>query len=77
MNKTMSRLLYVNFNPGKGTLGSPYDSTYGIPFKVQLIIIGLFILFALYVGYKVWNSLNDENSNHKIFRKHPKTKRKI
>ena len=73
----MSGLLYVNFNPGKGTLGSPHDSTYGIPFKVQLLILGLFISFAIYVGYKVWKSLKDENSNHKIFRKQLKTKNKI
>ena len=44
---------------------TPYHSTQGVPVNVQLIVILFFILFGLYVGYRVWKSMKNEKRNKK------------
>ncbi len=49
-------LIIQTFNPTKGTLGRPYDSTQGFTGGEQVGLSVIIIGFGAYVSYKVWRS---------------------
>jgi len=45
---------FLVFNPGKGSLGTPYDSSHGIPHNVKLFLLLGIIIYGLYIAFRIW-----------------------
>jgi len=54
MNFLIAIILDINPNPGRGTFGRPYDSTQGFSSNEILTISLVSLVFALYIGLRVW-----------------------
>lgn len=52
--------LLSDLNPGKETLGKPYESGAGIPDNIKLILLLAIVMYGLYVGFRVWLLLRKE-----------------
>ena len=57
--------LLLNLNPGKGSLGTPYDSSHGIPDHVKLILLLVLLMYGLYIALRVWLLNRKEKRNDK------------
>lgn len=62
----ISIILDINPNPTRATYARPYDSSQGMSSNFILIILSGFLIFALYIGYRVWKSLRDEKQRKKF-----------
>lgn len=61
MNTTITSInLYINTNPTKGTFARPYDSSQGMSSNLLIIMLLGLALFTLYIVYRVWKSIRDE-----------------
>lgn len=57
---TISIILYINTNPTKGAFARPYDSSQGMSSNLLIIMLLGLALFTLYIVYRVWKSIRDE-----------------
>lgn len=54
-------LILISFNSfGHGYVGENYDSQSGMPNSIAGTIVLLFLVFVLYVGFRVWRSIKNE-----------------
>lgn len=56
----MKIVLLTSLNPSKSEFARPYSSTSGISNKIGVIVSCLFLIFILYVTFKVWRSLRND-----------------
>ena len=60
---------YLNLLLQRSIFGKPYVSTKGIPSNVQLYVYVVVVVFGLYVGYRVWRTLENEKIRNRLIDK--------
>lgn len=61
MKKLLTLISLLSFNSfGHGYVGENYDSQHNIPNDVAGTIVLLFLVFVLYIGFRVWRSIKNE-----------------
>lgn len=56
----MKIVLLTSLNPSKSEFARPYSGTSGISNNIGVIVSCLFLIFILYVTFKVWRSLRND-----------------
>ncbi|MDD4969727.1 MAG: hypothetical protein PHT07_09910 [Paludibacter sp.] len=58
-------LLDSNLYPSKATFGMPHNITQDVPDDISVFVLSAFVIFAIYVGIRVWLSLRKDKLNNK------------
>ncbi len=54
----------MKLNPSRLDLSTPHESTEGVPSSYMPWILAIFVVFTLYVTYRVWKSLKQDKQKH-------------
>jgi hypothetical protein len=58
-------LLDFDLNPSRGVFARPYNITQDVPDNISAYVLSAFMIFAIYVGIRVWWSLRKDRLNNK------------